>query len=79
MIIKKINNLILFVYFLTASNYAYARVINVNSCPVPFDFTISDFCVLSTIGMWIAVPLIIFVGYVGFALFAGIVRSIFSR
>ena len=46
--------------------------------PVPFDFTIADFCVLSTIGMWIAVPLIIIVVYVGFALFTGLIRSIFK-
>ena len=79
MIKNKINKLILFLYFLTVSNSAHARVINVNSCPVPFDFTIADFCVLSTIGMWIAIPLIIMVVYVGFALFTGLIRSIFSR
>ncbi|MDB2652380.1 hypothetical protein N9Y53_02515 [Candidatus Pelagibacter bacterium] len=66
-------------YFLTVGNYAHARVINVNSCPVSFDFTVADFCVLSTIGMWIAVPLILMVVYVAFALFTGLIRSIFSR
>jgi hypothetical protein len=35
--------------------------------------------VLSTIGMWIAVPLVIMIVYVGFALFTGLIRSIFSR
>ena len=79
MIKNKINKLILLLYFLTVGNYAHARVINVNSCPVPFDFTIADFCVLSTIGMWIAVPLIICLVYVGFALFTGLLKSIFSR
>ena len=79
MIKNKMNKLILFLYFLTVGNYAYARVINVNSCPVPFDFTVAEFCVLSTIGMWIAVPLILFAVYVGFALFTGIIKSIFSR
>ena len=79
MIKNKINKCILFLYFLTVGNYAHARVINVNSCPVPFDFTVADFCVLSTIGMWIAVPAIIFAVYVGFALFTGLIRSIFSR
>ena len=79
MIKNKINKLILFLYFLTLGTYAHARVITVDQCPVPFDFTISDFCVLSTIGMWIAVPLIIFAVYIGFALFTGIIRSIFSR
>ena len=79
MIKNKINKLILFLYFLTVGNYAHARVINVNSCPVPFDFTVAEFCVLSTIGMWIAVPLVIMIVYVGFALFTGLIRSIFSR
>jgi hypothetical protein len=79
MIKNKINKILLLLYFLTVSNYAHARVINVNSCPVPFDFTVADFCVLSTIGMWIAIPLIIMVVYVGFALFTGLIRSIFSR
>ena len=79
MIKNKINKILLLLYFLTVSNYAHARVINVNSCPVPFDFTVADFCVLSTIGMWIAIPIIIMVVYVGFALFTGLIRSIFSR
>ena len=79
MIKNRINRLILLLYFLTVSNYAHARVINVNSCPVPFDFTVADFCVLSSIGMWIAVPLILMVVYVAFALFTGLIRSIFSR
>ena len=79
MIKNKINKLIFFLYFLAVGSYAHARVINVNSCPVPFDFTVADFCVLSTIGMWISVPLIIMVVYVGFALFTGLIRSIFSR
>ena len=39
-----------YIFFLF-SNYAHAKVINVNECPVPFDFTVSDFCVLSTLGM----------------------------
>jgi hypothetical protein len=79
MIKNKINKLILFLYFLTIGNYAHARVINVNSCPVPFDFTVAEFCVLSTIGMWIAVPLIIFVVYVSFSLLTAIIRTIFSK
>ena len=79
MIKNKTNKLILLIYLLTLGGYAHARVINVNQCPVPFDFTVADFCVLSTIGMWIAVPVIIFAVYVGFALFTGLLRSIFSR
>jgi hypothetical protein len=76
---NKINKLILFLYFLTLSNYAHARVINVNECPVPFDFTVADFCVLTTLGMWIAVPLILFLVFAGFSLFTAIIRNIFSR
>jgi hypothetical protein len=79
MIKNKINKLILFLYFLTLSNYAHARVINVNECPVPFDFTVADFCVLTTLGMWIAVPLILFLVFAGFSLFTAIIRNIFSR
>ena len=79
MIKNKINNWILFLYFLTVSNNAYARVINVNSCPVPFDFTIGDFCVLSTLGTMFIIPIIIIAGYIGFTLFTAIIRGIFSR
>ena len=79
MIKNKINKWILFLYFLTVSNYAHARVITVDQCPVPFDFTIGDFCVLSTLGTMFIIPIIIIAGYVGFTLFTAIIRSIFSR
>ena len=59
-------------------NYAYARVINVNECPVPLDFTISDFCVLSTLGMWFAIPIIISRN-AGFRFDQTILGNIFSR
>tara|TARA_B100000989_G_scaffold27566_1_gene17775 strand:- start:210 stop:437 length:228 start_codon:yes stop_codon:yes gene_type:complete len=75
MIKNKTNKLILLIYLLTLSSYAHARVINVNQCPVPFDFTVADFCVLSTLGMWIAIPLIFFV----FFALIGVVKAIFSR
>ena len=65
--------------FFSFSNYAHARVINVNECPVPFDFTVSDFCVLSTLGMWLAVPLVIFLGLFAIGLIKAILGSIFSR
>ena len=35
---------------------------------LPFDFTISDFCVLSTLGMWLAVPIEIFLALFAFSL-----------
>ena len=76
---NKINKWILLICFFSLSNYAHARVINVNECPVPFDFTISDFCVLSTLGMWLAIPLVIFLTSFAFALIRAIFGSIFSR
>ena len=76
---NKINKIILLLYFLTIGNYAHARVITVDQCPVPFDFTIGDFCVLSTLGTMFIIPIIIIAGYVGFTLFTAIIRSIFSR
>lgn len=79
MIKNKLSKWIIFLYYLSFANYAHARVINVNSCPIPFDFTIAEFCVLSTIGMWFVVPLVIFVGYVGLSIFTGIIRTIFSK
>ena len=79
MIKNKINKIILLLYFLTIGTYVHARVITVDQCPVPFDFTISDFCVLSTLGTMFIIPIIIIAGYVGFALFTAILRSIFSR
>ena len=79
MIKNKINKLILLIYLLTLGGYAHARVINVNECPVPFDFTFSDFCVLSTLGMWLAVPIVIFLALFAFGLIRAILGSIFSR
>ena len=79
MIKNKIYKLILFLYFLTLGTYAHSRVITVDQCPVPFDFTIGDFCVLSTLGTMFIIPIIIIAVYVGFTLFTAIIRSIFSR
>ena len=76
---NKINKWILLIYFFSLGNNAYARVINVNECPVPFDFTISDFCVLSTLGLWLAVPIVIFLALFAFGLIRVIIGSIFSR
>ena len=79
MIKDKINKLILFLYFLTLGTYAHARVITVDRCPVPFDFTVGDFCVLSTLGTMFIIPIVLIAGYVGFSIFSAILRSIFSR
>ena len=79
MIKNKINKLILFLYFLTLGTYAHARVITVDQCPVPFDFTVGDFCVLSTLGTMFIIPIVIIVGVISFSLFSAIIRSIFSR
>ena len=76
---NKIKKIILLLYFLTMGNYAHARVITVDQCPVPFDFTVGDFCVLSTLGTMFIIPIVIIVGYIAFSLFTAIIRGIFSR
>ena len=76
---NKIKKWILLIYFFSLSNYAHARVINVNECPVPFDFTISNFCVLSTLGVWLAVPIVVFLALIAFGLIRAILVGIFLR
>ena len=46
-------------FFLTLQSYAFARVITVDKCTIPFDFTIGSICVLGTLSLWIIVPLLI--------------------
>ena len=46
-------------FFLTLQNYAFARVITVDRCTIPFDFTIGSVCVLGTLSLWIIIPLLI--------------------
>ena len=46
-------------FFLTLQSYAFAKVITVDRCTIPFDFTIGSICVLGTLGLWIIIPLII--------------------
>ena len=46
-------------FFLTLQSYAFARVITVDRCTIPFDFTIGSVCVLGTLSLWIIVPLLI--------------------
>ena len=79
MIKNKMNKIILLLYFLTIGTYAHARVITVDQCPVPFDFTIGDFCVLSTLGTMFIIPIIIIAGYIGFALFTAIIPNLLSK
>ncbi len=76
---NKINKIILLLYFLTIGTYAHARVITVDQCPVPFDFTVGDFCVLSTLGTMFIIPIVLIAGYIGLTLLSAIIRSVFSR
>ena len=46
-------------FFLTLQSYAFARVITVDRCTIPFDFTIGSICVLGTLSLWIIIPLLI--------------------
>ena len=46
-------------FFLTLQSYAFARVITVDRCTIPFDFTIGSICILGTLSLWIIVPLLI--------------------
>jgi hypothetical protein len=41
------------------STEAFARIIRVDSCTIPFDFTIGSICVLSTLMWWILAGIII--------------------
>ena len=40
MIKNKFSTFLLIVYYSTLSNFAFARVITVDRCTIPFDFTI---------------------------------------
>ena len=57
----KIKMFIIFIvgFFLAHQSYAFARVITVDRCTIPFDFTIGSICVLGTLSLWIIVPLLI--------------------
>ena len=46
-------------FFLILQSYAFARVITVDRCTIPFDFTIGSVCVLGTLSLWIIIPLLI--------------------
>ena len=49
----------IFGFCLILQSYAFARVITVDKCTIPFDFTIGSLCVLGTLSLWIIVPLLI--------------------
>ena len=57
----KTKKLITFIvgFFLILQSYAFARVITVDRCTIPFDFTIGSICILGTLSLWIIVPLLI--------------------
>lgn len=57
----KTKKFIIFIvgFFLILQSYAFARVITVDKCTIPFDFTIGSVCVLGTLSLWIIIPLII--------------------
>ena len=59
MIKNKFSTFLLIVYYLTLSNFAFARVITVDRCTIPFDFTIGSICVLGTLSLWILVPIVL--------------------
>ena len=54
----KTKKFIIFIvgFFLILQSYAFARVITVDRCTIPFDFTIGSVCVLGTLSLWIIIP-----------------------
>lgn len=77
MIKNKINIFLLLVYFLILNNHAYARIIRVSECTIPFDFTIGSICVLGTLSLWIIIPLILMIVFGGFQIIVQIIKNIF--
>ncbi|MDA9658808.1 hypothetical protein N9T18_00235 [Candidatus Pelagibacter sp.] len=79
MIKNKLTAFLSIVYFLTLSNLAFARVIRVSECTIPFDFTLGSICVLGTLGLWIIIPLVLALIFSGFGIIVQIIKHIFSR
>ena len=79
MIKNKLTAFLSIVYFLTLSNLAFARVIRVSECTIPFDFTLGSICVLGTLGLWIIIPLVLALIFSGFGIIVQINKHIFSR
>ena len=65
-------------FFLTLQSYAFARVITVDRCTIPFDFTIGSICVLGTLGLWIIVPLLIGLVFAFFQIILHFFKKILS-
>ena len=68
--------LTLFVLFFSSS--VFARVITVDRCTIPFDFTIGSICVLGTLGLWIIVPIFLAVLFGGFGIIVKILKNILN-
>ncbi|MDB3968904.1 hypothetical protein N9396_03950 [Candidatus Pelagibacter ubique] len=79
MIKNKFSTFLLIVYYLTLSNFAFARVITVDRCTIPFDFTIGSICVLGTLSLWILVPILLGLIFGGFGIIVQIIKNIFNR
>jgi hypothetical protein len=77
----KINffTIIITIYYLIINNLAYARAIRVDSCTIPFDFTIGSVCVLGTLSLWIIIPVISAIVFGGFNVIVQIIKNIFRR
>lgn len=78
MIKNKITIFLLLIYFLIFNNHAFARVIRVSECTIPFDFTIGSICVLGTLSLWIIVPIILAIVFGGFGIIAQTIKNIFK-
>ena len=78
MIKNKITIFLLLIYFLIFNNHAFARVIRVSECTIPFDFTIGSICVLGTLILWIIVPIILAIVFGGFGIIAQSIKNIFK-
>ena len=56
----KKNYLFFYVFgFFFINTNSFARIIRTETCMIPFDFTIKTLCVLSTLSLWIGIPLAI--------------------
>jgi len=78
-IIKKIFNSLYFSTFLLPFFFintdAFARVIRVSKCTIPFDFTIGSVCVLGTLSLGILGIVIMF----GLNIILAIIKTILSK
>ena len=70
-------NIIFIFYFSILTSFAQARVITVDRCTIPFDFTIGSICVLGTLSLWIIVPLFIALVFGGFQVIVQLIKNMF--